>query len=205
MTDSLNKIPVGPTNGNAVYFITVTRDIGGVPTPIYVPTSYDADMPTYVATIPASTLAANKNHASIVNLTGSGKTVRIHHIYATPSMSAAIVGLQVTLEVHGVAATGPTAGTVITIRNHDTDDDALPAQIEVRSNPTATPAANWILASGVVNTEETSPSRDGQASIFKKQGNISSLILRENQGLLIKQTALAGAGAINLHIVFLVD
>jgi hypothetical protein len=205
MTDSLNRIPIGPTNGNAVYFVSVTRDIGGVPTQIFVPTTYDADMPTYVATIPASALAANKNHASIVNLTGSGKTVRIQHIYATPAMAAAIVGLQITLEVHGIAGTTPTGGNVITIRKHDTDDDDLPAQIEARANPTASPLANWILASGVVNPEETSPSRDGQASIFQKHGSISSLILRENQGLLIRQTALAGAGAINLHIVFLVD
>ena len=204
MTDSLNRIPIGPSDGNAVYFIKVTRDINGTPLDIFVPTEYLADMPSYVATIPAITLGANKNIASLVNKTGSGKTVRIQHIYATPFMTAAITGLQVTLEVHGVAGTGPTAGTVITIRSHDTDDDVLPAEIEARSNPTATPAPNWVLSSGVVNTEETSP-RSGQSTIFQKIGNISSLILRENQGLLVKQTALGGTGAVNLHMVFLVD
>lgn len=204
MTDRLNRIPVGPTDGNAVYFVSVTRDIGGTPTEIFVPTEFVADMPTYVATIPAITLGANKNIASLVNKVGSGKTIRIQHIYATPFMTAAIAGLQVTLEIHGIGATGPSAGTVVTIRNHDTDDGALPPEIEARNNPTATPAVNWILASGVVNPEETSP-RGGQSEIFKKEGNISSLILREGEGILVRQTALAGAGAINLHMVFLVD
>ena len=204
MTDALNKIPQGPADGNAVYFIKVTRDIQGVPTEIFVATEYLADMPSYVATIPAITLGANKNIASLVNKVGSGKTVRIQNIYAVPSMSAAVAGLQVTLEIHGIGALGPSLGSVVTIRAHDTDDGPIPPEIEARNNPTATPAANWILSSGVVNPEETS-ARGGQSTIFQKIGNISSLILREGEGILVKQTALGGAGAINLHVVFLVD
>ena len=200
--DSLNSIPIGPSNGNKVYFVTVTRNIQGVPTQVLVATETEADMPVYVATIPASAVGASKNHASVVNKTGSGKIVRVLHVYAVPSLSAVIAGVNVTIEIHGVAATGPTAGTVITPRNYDTDDGDLPAQIEVRSNPTATPAANWILASGIVNTEEAT-SQPSQSDIFTKKG--SALILRENQGLLFKQTAFAGVGNFNLHIVFQVD
>jgi hypothetical protein len=202
--DKLNKIPQGPADGNAVYFITVTRNIAGVPTEVYVPTSYDADMPSYVATVVNSALAANKNHASLVNKIGSGKTVRVQHIYAYPTLAAAVTGLQVTLEVHGVTATGPTAGTVLTMRNYDTGDGPVSANIEARSNPTATPLANWVLTGGTVNTEETA-SKEAQQTLFKKEGNVSSLILREGEGILIKQTALAGGGNINIHIVFQVD
>jgi hypothetical protein len=204
LTDRINKIPQGPSDGNAVYFVSVTRNVNGTPTDIYVPTNYVADMPSYVATIPNIALGANKNIASLVNKTGTTKTVRILHIYAVPALAAAIAGLQVTLEVHGITGADPTGGTVVPIRNHDTDDGGLPAQIEVRNNPTSTPLANWILASGVVNNEETA-SKESQQTIFKKEGNISALILRANQGILVKQTALAGAGNINLHIVFQVD
>lgn len=199
--DSLNSIPVGPVDGNKVYFIKVSRTVGGVATDVFVPVEYPADMPTYVATIPNSIVGANKNHASIVNKTGSGKIVRVLRVYAVP-VSAVVAGLQITMEIHGIGGTGSTAGTVITIRNYDTGDGALPAEIEARANPTATPAANWILASGLVNTEETS-SKEAQQDIFFKLG--SALILRENQGLLFKQGALAGAGNFNLHIEFVVD
>ena len=191
MTDALNKIPQGPTDGNAVYFIKVTRDINGTPTEIFVPTEYLADMPTYVATVPAIALGASKNIASLVNKTGSGKTVRIQSIYAVPSLAAAITGLKVTLEVHGIAATTPTSGSVITLHNYDTDDGSLPAEIEARNNPTGSPLSNWILTSGVVNPEETT-SGDGQSIIFQKIGNISSLILREGEGILVKQTGFSG-------------
>lgn len=204
MTDRINKIPVGPTDGNAVYFVSVTRTVGGQSTEIYVPTNYVADMPTYVATVPNISLAANKNIASLVNKTGSTKTVRILHIYAVPQLAAAVTGTQVTLEIHGVTGSDPSAGSVITVRKHDTDDANLPAEVEARNNPTSTPLANWILASGVVNNEETA-SKESQQTIFKKEGNVSALILRANQGILVKQTALAGAGNINLHIVFQVD
>ena len=204
MSDRINKIPQGPTDGNAVYFVSVTRNVNGTPVDIYVPTNYVADMPTYVATIPNIALGANKNIASLVNKTGTTKTIRILQIYAVPALAAAITGTQVTLEVHGVTGTDPTGGTVVTVRNHDTDDGSLPAQVEVRNNPTSTPLANWILSSGVINNEETA-SKESQQNIFLKQGNISALILRANQGILVKQTALAGAGNINLHIVFQAD
>ena len=207
MTDRINKIPQGPTDGNSVYFVSVTRNVNGTPVDIYVPTNYVADMPTYVATVPNIALGANKNIASLVNKTGSTKTVRILHIYAVPALAAAITGTQITLEVHGITGSGSSAGSVITVRNHDTDDGDLTTVaplVEARNNPTATPIANWILASGVVNNEETA-SKESQQSIFKKEGNISALILRANQGILVKQTAFAGAGNINLHIVFQVD
>ena len=204
MTDRINKIPGGPTDGNAVYFVSVTRTVGGNPVEIYVPTNYVADMPSYVATVPNIALGANKNIASLVNKTGSTKTVRVLHVYAVPALAAAVTGTQVTLEIHGVTGSDPSAGTVITPRKHDTDDANLPAEVEARSNPTSTPLANWILASGVINTEETA-SKESQQTIFKKEGNISALILRANQGILVKQTALAGAGNINLHIVFQAD
>lgn len=204
MTDRINKIPVGPDNGNSVYFVSVTRTVNGSPVEIFVPTNYVADMPSYVATVPSIALGANKNIFSLVNKTGSTKTVRILHIYAVPSLAAAVTGTQVTLEIHGIAGNGASAGSVIAIRNHDTDDGSLPAEIEARNNPTATPIASWILASGVVNNEETA-SKESQQTIFKKEGNISALILRANQGILVKQTALAGAGNINLHCIFQVD
>src|SRR6188508_2076692 len=101
MTDRINKIPQGPTDGNSVYFVSVTRNVNGTPVDIYVPTNYVADMPTYVATV--------QNIASLVNKTGSTKTVRILHIYAVPALAAAITGTQITLEVHGITGSGSSA------------------------------------------------------------------------------------------------
>src|SRR5215212_7214184 len=196
--DTINRIPQGPSDGNAVYFIKVTRNVNGTPTDIFVATDYMADMPTYVATIPNTALGANKNHATLVNKVGSGKTVRILNIYATPALTAAIVGITVTLEVHGIAATNPSAGTVITIRKYDTGDPNLPAEIEARGGQgvalTATPQANWNLASGGVNNEET-VAASSQQIIFNKEG--SALILREGEGILVRQLGLAGVGNIN--------
>lgn len=206
MTDTINKIPLGPTDGNAVYFIKVTRTVNGQPVDIFVPTGYSADMPAYTATIPNIALGANKNIASIVNKTGSTKTVRIIRIYATSALDAVVTnGAKVTLQVHGITGGAASAGTVITPHNHDTDDGdiaTIAPLVEVRSNPTATPLTNWVLSSGVINNEE-SLTHVAQSDIFVKKS--SALILRANQGILVRQMGLAGAGNINLHIEFIVD
>lgn len=204
MTDTLIRIPPDSVSGKAVYMIGVQRTVQGTPILVHVPTNVQADMPVYVATVQNSQVSGGKNHFSFVNLSGSNKTVRINSIYAYPNFSGLINGANISMEIHGVLGTNPSGGSVVNIRNHDTDDGSLPSQIECRSGPSATPASNWVLAGGTINTEETS-SRESQSKLFSKYDTGSALILRNNEGILGKQTSFSGAGNINFHIHFQVD
>jgi hypothetical protein len=204
MSDATVQGPLDGT-GKHIYVLKVTGvNIGGTPTDVYVPLTAQAGLWTYQAVASNSTCAANKNHLVLFNGTGSGKKVRIQEIFAYPHLAAgAIAGANATLQAIGVGQEG-TGGTAGSIRKHDTTDPDLPNQIVSRLGATSlTIPQDREVGGCALSIEEGSAAHTmGRYTIYQKVGNQSELILNENQGVVIRQTGLAGIGAVSIHIVF---
>jgi hypothetical protein len=196
----------GPEDGTGKRFYVLkvpNITIPGVGTvDVFVPTTAQAGFWTYQAVANNSACAASKNHLVLFNGTGSGKKVKIQEIFTYPHLTANVAGANITLQVIGVGQEG-TGGSVGVIRKHDTSDPNLPAEIVSRLGATSlTIPADREVGGAVVNIEESAQIGEGRYSLYQKVGNQSELILNENQGVVVKQTAQAGVGNISVHIVF---
>jgi hypothetical protein len=58
---------------------------------------------------------------------------------------------------------------------------------------------------GAIGVEEAVTTNNLNLELLKKENEFSSLILNQNQGIVVKQGSVAGAGAINIKIDFTLD
>lgn len=175
---------------------------------------------TYMWATPLAAAGANKLYADLFNATGSGKVIDIRGIWAIPKTDVAVAGaLGIRLDLYRTSAVG-TGGTVAAYKSatpdvaggninpFDTDNPALPAQITGRHLPTGgATIAQWLFPTYTLG-EETATS---QAYMSQYQNLIpvltvgQKLTIRENQGLLVKQGAVAATGNVQLLMVFTVE
>ena len=175
---------------------------------------------TYMWATPLAAAVANKLYADLFNATGSGKVIDIRGIWAIPKTDVAVAGaLGIRLDLYRTSAVG-TGGTVAAYKSatpdvaggninpFDTDNPALPAQITGRHLPTGgATIAQWLFPTYTLG-EETATS---QAYMSQYQNLIpvltvgQKLTIRENQGLLVKQGAVAATGNVQLLMVFTVE
>ena len=175
---------------------------------------------TYMWATPLTAVGANKLYADLFNATGSGKVIDIRGIWAIPKTDVAVAGaLGIRLDLYRTSAVG-TGGTVAAYKSatpdvaggninpFDTDNPALPAQITGRHLPTGgATIAQWLFPTYTLG-EETATS---QAYMSQYQNLIpvltvgQKLTIRENQGLLVKQGAVAATGNVQLLMVFTVE
>lgn len=167
-----------------------------------------AELPTYNAAIISNASAASKDYLTIFNGVGSLKILRITRIRAAAAPTAAITGLVAALTMSKVSTAGTTC-TAVTIRALDSNNNPLPAQITVNNNCTTDPTVTFSWGGCAVDTEETRANNviECYHSAFYNPGNplvtaAQPIVLREGEGIMVANTALAPAGPISLNIEF---
>ena len=181
--------------------------------------------PTYIWNTPDAVGGASKLYADLFNASGSGKLVRVVGVYPNIKGDVAVTGiLSLRFDLYRTSAVG-TGGTAAAYKSatvdvaggsispHDTNSAALPAQITARHLLTGgATIAEWLYR-GQCFVEETNAATyicSGQTNFLAEPGEASSsaqtgILLREGQGLLIKQGTVASLNNIAFRIVFTVE
>lgn len=175
---------------------------------------------TYLYTTPAAAVGIDKLYTDLFNAAGSGKVIDVRGIWIVPKTDVAVVGaLGIRVDLYRTSAVG-TGGTAASYKSAtrdvaggnicpmDTANAALPAQITARWLPTAgATISEWMIATYSLG-EETATS---MAFISQYQNILPSLYwgqklaLREGQGILLKQGAVAATGSIGFLIAFTLE
>ena len=175
---------------------------------------------SYMWATPLAAVGADKLYLDLFNGVGSGKIVDVRGVWAIPKTDVAVTGaLGIRLDLYRTSAVG-TGGTAAVYKSatrdvaggninpFDTDNAALPAQITARHLPTGgATIAQWLFPTYTLG-EETATS---QAYMSQYQNLIPVLVvgqklaLREGQGMLVKQGAVAATGNVQLLTVFTVE
>ncbi len=193
--------------------LTVTcTNCGGSVTPV-----------TYFWQTPDAVGGANKLHADFFNASGSGKTIKILGVYPVVKTDAAVTGaLALRFDLYRTSAVG-TGGTAAQYKSatidvaggnitpRDTTNAALPAQVTARHLPTGGATISEWLKRHACFSEETNAGThicQGQTEVLYGVAAPTGqqyLTLREGQGLLIKQGAVASVNNIGFGILFSVE
>lgn len=174
-------------------------------------------LPTYLYQTPAAAVGASKLYFDLFNAVGSGKVIDVRGIWAIPKTDVAVVGaLGIRLDLYRTSAVG-TGGTAASYKSPtpdvaggnicpmDTANAALPAQITARWLPAGgATISEWMIVTYSLG-EETATS---MAYISQYQNLLPNLIygqkfaLREGQGMLVKQGAVAATGSMSFLVAF---
>ena len=178
-------------------------------------------LPTYYWATPAAAVGASKLYLDIFNATGSGKLIDIRGIWVIPKTDVAVVGaLGIRVDLYRTSAVG-TGGTAWAYKSAtpdvpggsiwpcDTLNAAIPAQITGRHLPTAgATISGWIFPTYAFGEE----SATGVASYLTQYFNIlpalawgQKFALREGEGILLKQGAVAATGNIGFLIALTLE
>ena len=195
-----------PGDGKEYQVVMVADDSGHI----------QQSLPTYSWWVPTAAVGANKLYADVFNASGSGKVIELRGIWAISDTDTAVTGalgielLLLRTSAVGTGGTAPTynggsASSTGTIIPFDTANSALPAQITARALPTGGATISAFFWSQFVPGEEAATS---QAYMTAFQNLLPHTIagqritLREGQGLLIKQGAVAATGNLAFLTVF---
>jgi hypothetical protein len=151
--------------------------------------------PTYYASVVASVVGANKRHLTIWNGHAS-IVVRVYNIRASGAPTATATGLVVPLTVFRISS-APTGGSNAVVVKADSDNANVPASITVTTGDTGGAAEVGAIGCGTVSGEETSAAQ-GDTIFDSPIDGSQPLVLRPGEGVLVKQGALASAGAISI-------
>ena len=148
--------------------------------------------------------AANQRLQDLFNASGSGKIIKVKKLFVQCS-GAAITGVNHQFDVFRTSAVG-TGGTALTIAKADTTNANLPAGITARKRATGGATEGPLLFSISVDPEETRPGAALMAMInwVPESDNIQDIILREGEGILVKQITANTAAFWGCLIVFTV-
>ena len=195
-----------PGDGKEYQVVMVADDSGHI----------QQTLPTYSWWVPTAAVGANKLYADVFNASGSGKVIELRGIWAISDTDTAVTGalgielLLLRTSAVGTGGTVPTynggsASNTGTIVPFDTANSALPAQITARALPTGGATIAAFYWSQFVPGEEAATS---QAYMTAFQNLLPHTVagqritLREGQGLLIKQGAIAATGNVAFLTVF---
>lgn len=145
--------------------------------------------------------AANQRLIDLFNASGSGKLVKVKKLFMQCNQ-AAITGVGLQYDVIRTSAVG-TGGTALTGRAADTTNTAIPAQITARRSATGGATESHILFPLGVDPEETRPGAAimGMINWMPEAPNIQELVLREGEGILVKQITSNTAGIMGCVLV----
>ena len=155
---------------------------------------------TYFASRSSTASAASQDYLTVFNASGSGKILRIQRITLASGNTAAVAGVAVAMEYHRVSTAGTTC-TAVTIRLADSTNTAVPAQVTSTSVCTTDPTSTFVFGGCSLNTDETSPSPMVNCYLFPGVGG-QPITLREGEGIMLKNTALAPVGLLTPTIEF---
>ncbi|MEM1686719.1 MAG: hypothetical protein QXR31_01435 [Zestosphaera sp.] len=154
--------------------------------------------PTYVATVLASSVGANKHHLVLFN-NNQEKVVKIRRIVINAEVTSAVTGYELSYRIQRIS--NVTGGTAVTINKYDTQDPD-PTGITAVTNPTSATVITT-LDSITVNPEETG----GQHSQERRYGESGTkpITLYYGQGISIQQYGTAGVGTVTCIITFTIE
>ena len=133
--------------------------------------------------------------------------VRVRGLWIVPTMTA-ITGVQIGFDVNRISAVGTTGSTVVTPRPTDKNFAALDPDVTARYGSTAGATLDVLLWQCYFFNDETNPSTGFLA--YQNQlpvigDETIELVLRQNQGLQIKQSVAATVGLTGALVHFVVE
>lgn len=174
-------------------------------------------LPTYLYATPAAAVGIDKLYFDLFNAAASGKILDIRGIWAIPKTDVAVVGaLGVRLDLYRTSAVG-TGGTAASYKSAtrdvaggnitpmDTANAALPAGVTARWLPTGgATISEWMFPTYSLGEETaTSMAFISQYQNLLPELNVGQrLTIREGQGILLKQGAVAATGSIGFLVAF---
>ena len=177
---------------------------------------------TYSWVVPSAAVGASKLFMDLFNTSGSGKILRLLAVLPIVDTDVAVVGaLGIAVNLYRTSAVG-TGGTVAayksatldvaggTIWPADSANAALPAQVTARHLPTGGATISGWVAQRYVAGEETATSQayvaQGRLNLLATHDSSQQLLtLREGEGILLKQGAIAATGQIAFNIIFTME
>ncbi len=152
-----------------------------------------------------ATNAANRSVADLFNA-DAAVIVRVRGIWIVPTLTA-ITGVPIGFDINRTSAVG-TGGTAETPRPLDTGQAALDADITARSGATGGATLVYKYLTAYCLNDET----NAGAGILAYQnqlptfgGRIAEIVLRQNQGVQVKQSVTATVGLTGALIHFTVE
>ena len=173
---------------------------------VYPPASVQDINETFEAYSPATAPALNKSMFSIFNSSAS-TLVKIRSIYLTNAQSVAVTGAMLNFELRRI--TGHSAGTLLTPFPYDLNTTLV--NITTRTGSTVVGEDNiirrWIWSSdehgvGTLDQEGYDYGFQVMFPIFKQENSCAPLLLRQNQGITLKQTINSTVGAWDINVIF---
>lgn len=166
---------------------------------------------TYTASYIGTTFGNNKSIATLFNGSGSGKIVRIYRMIMLNNQTIAVYnGVLTTIEIRRITAS--TGGAAAIVNKHDTNSGDLESQITYTTGSTDT--VSDVLRRFIWSTDEpaatTSTVDEWQClpifnSIWESgyaETNLDPIVLREGQGIAIKQPGSNTLGLCDIFIEF---
>lgn len=195
-----------PGDGKEYQVVMVADDSGHI----------QQTLPTYSWWIPTAAVGASKLYGDLFNASGSGKLIELRGLWAIVDTDTAVtgaVGIEIMLVRTSTVGTGGTAPTYNggsasstgTIIPFDTANASLPAQVTARALPTGGATIAAFYWSQWVSGEEAATSSANITSFYNLLPDTTMgqrIVLREGQGLLIKQGTVASVGNMAFLTVF---
>lgn len=162
---------------------------------------------TFEAYAPSVAPAANKSMISIAN-TSSTKICKIRSIYLTNIQTTAVTGVMLNFELRRI--TSHSAGTALTPLQYDTGF-TLDAGITARTGSTVAGEAGiirrWVWSSdehrvGSQDVESNDYANMALIPLFQQEKYSGPLVLRQNQGITLKQTISSTVGSWDINVIF---
>lgn len=161
----------------------------------------DDPVGVYAASTVAMAKSASKNYISIFNADAS-LVVDVLHVWVAQELTAAVTGLVRGYRLYRTTSTAHSAGTSNTPVKLDTTTGTLDADITVRSNgQTVTSSGEAITALGVAE-EETGAGGASNMWMWNWKLFGTSLVLRQNEGVMVQQDGTAGTGVLSAGVIF---
>lgn len=151
--------------------------------------------------------AANKSMISILNADAS-RIVKIRAIYLTNVQTTAVTGAMLNFNLNRI--TGHSAGTVLNPLAYDLSAP-IDADITVRTGATVSGESStirrWVWSSdehgvGTLDQEGSDYNKMALLPIWKQEFPCAPLLLRQNQGITLKQTVSSTVGSFDINIIF---
>lgn len=160
---------------------------------------------SFTAFFPAVTNAANREVAELFNADAS-LIVRVQGIWIMPSLTA-ITGVQIGFDINKISAVGTTGSTAITPRPLDSNFTALDTDITARYGSTAGATLNHLFWTSYFFNDETNPSSIigliNQLPVVSDK--VVEIVLRQNQGVQVKESVTATVGLTAALMYFTVE
>lgn len=165
---------------------------------------------TFTVTVQGTAFASNKSLLSLFNGVGSGRVLRVYRVWALNNQTAGVTGVMTMLELRRITAS--TGGTAQTPVKHDTASSNLPAQVTAAAGPTDTvsdlfrrvlwSADEPAVGTGTNDELECLPANGLLWDAGYADTNVEPLVLREGQGLSLRQPGANVIGVVDVMIEF---